>query len=571
MDLLEVRDLLEFPDGNNASDTVINGVHFNLTTLLHFNFTLYSNGTLSNGSRCILTDGDYTPDYVWTNGSFINSTSCYNPVDPIGDRAIAGIVFAVLFAFCLVLVLMNLKKHGTLHLPGEKRFTPIGRRWQWYWSIWVIAMAVVSLFTNVDVDRFRVMGLPIILNSFFWYLMQQGVLSLVWEAARHWGSWQERQFIDPDPFVLREDDRRAKFEFWMPLVLYLFIWLNFFMIIPRNWGRIELQRTPQQIEDKAGPAATDVRFKIAALFLLFCWMIIVVSLRHSVKHYKPRNRGIINKTIGLVKYTPLRFRLLLPLALVVVGFQAFCAFTFDYSVLNAQSSLASVYVGGYVPALLILVVQIVWGFRTPNEDKELIRQRRTRGQEYDREMGYVQKPSWWRRGNNAMRHDQAGTDSGATSRGVKHARIKEMRNAERHRGLVELRDLTKGGPGGGPNPARRQSEVNLLDGSKKPGIDASYMGKSDRRRTEHARNAAADLLFPAAGGQSASEAQVARRAELMMDGPAPPPYAGQQRGRGEGDAATDATTSPGGAARSPSANTGTSSAPPQKIKSMLDV
>ncbi|KAM0324603.1 hypothetical protein ACHAQA_007991 [Verticillium albo-atrum] len=576
MGILDVRDLIEFPEGLNTSDTVINGVHFNLTTLQHWNFTLYSNGTLSNGSRCILTDGDYTPEFVFNNGSFINSTSCYNPVDPIGDRAIAGIVFAVAFAFCLVLVLMNLKKHGTLHLPAEKRFTPIGRRWQWYWSIWVIATAVISLFTNVDVDRFRVMGLPIILNSFFWYLMQQGVLALVWEAARHWGSWQERQYIDPDPFLLKDDDRRSKVEFWMPLVFYLFIWLNFFMIIPRNWGRIELQRTPEQIVDKAGPAATDIRFKIAALFLLFCWIIIAVSLRHSVKHYKPRNRGIINKTIGLFKFTPLRFHLLMPLALVVVGFQAFCAFTFDYSVLNATSNLASVYAGGYVPTLLILIVQIVWGFRTPNEDKELIRQRRYRGQEHDREMGYAQKPSWWRRGNTAMQADQAGQDTGGTSRGVKHARIKEMRNAERHRGLVELRDLTKNGPGAGPANARRQSEVGLIDASKKPSVSASYAGKSDRRRTEHARNTAADMLFPNGGAQSTAEAQAARRAELMQDGPAPPPYVGQARGR-EGsqpttDGAGDVITSPDASARSPSVNTGAStSGPPQRFKSMLDV
>jgi hypothetical protein len=48
---------------------------------------------------------------------------------------------------------------------------------------------------------------------------------VVWEAVRHWGSWMERQFIDPDPFVLREDDKRAQVELYVPLIFYLFLWL----------------------------------------------------------------------------------------------------------------------------------------------------------------------------------------------------------------------------------------------------------------------------------------------------------------------------------------------------------
>ena len=225
MTILDARDILSFPGGDNSSDTVIGGIHFNLTALDFWNYTLYSNGTLSNGSWCILTFDPYTPSLVYPNGSFVNSTSCYYPVYNIGARAGIGIGFAVLFGLSIVLTLVNLSKHGKLYLPVEKRFVPIGRRWQWYWALFVAGTSLVSLITNVDVDRYYLPEIPIVLNVFFWYLMQQGAMAVVWEAVRHWGSWMERQFIDPNPFALRQDDKRASIEFWVPLFFYFWLWL----------------------------------------------------------------------------------------------------------------------------------------------------------------------------------------------------------------------------------------------------------------------------------------------------------------------------------------------------------
>lgn len=225
MPVLDARDLVAFPGGANSSDTVIGGVHFNLTTLDYWNYTLYSNGTLSNGSWCLLTFAPYTPSLVYPNGSFLNVTWCYTAVEPIRLRGALGIGFAVAFGFALLLTLVVLRKHGRLYLPAEKRFYPIGRRWQFYWAIFACAAAVISLFTNIDVDRYYLPELPIALTVFFWYLMQWGCTAIVWEAVRHWGSWMERQFIDPNPFALRQDDRRATVEFYLPLWFYLWLWL----------------------------------------------------------------------------------------------------------------------------------------------------------------------------------------------------------------------------------------------------------------------------------------------------------------------------------------------------------
>lgn len=222
---VEARDLLAFPGGDNETDTVFAGVHFNLTTLRHWNYTFYSNQTLSNGSHCFLTFAPYEPKLVYDNGTFVNATWCYVPLGSIGTHGYVGIAFAVLYGLALVLSLTALSKHGAHHLPVEKRFYPIGRRWQWYWACFVCGCALVSLIANVDIERYYLQELPIVLTIFFWFLLCQGTLALAWEAVRHWGSWLERQFIDPNPFVYREDDRRAQVEFWLPLWFYFWVWL----------------------------------------------------------------------------------------------------------------------------------------------------------------------------------------------------------------------------------------------------------------------------------------------------------------------------------------------------------
>ena len=225
MPVFDARGIIALPGGDNSSDTVIGNIHFNRTTLDHWNYTLYDNGTLSNGTWCLLTFQPYTPSLVLPNGTFVNVTWCWSPVNPIAERAKIGIGFAVAFAIGLALTLVCLNKHGRIYLPVEKRFWPIGRRWQWYWALFACAAALISLFTTIDVDRYYLPELPIILTSFFWFLMQMGAMAIVWEAVRHWGSWMERQFIDPDPFALPLDDRRSIIEFWVPLVFYLFLWL----------------------------------------------------------------------------------------------------------------------------------------------------------------------------------------------------------------------------------------------------------------------------------------------------------------------------------------------------------
>lgn len=212
-------------NGDNSTDLVLGDIHFNLTTLNYWNYTMYDNGTISNGSWCFLTFEPYIPKLVYPNGTFINGTWCYTPVNPIGIRAKVGIAFAVMFAVSLVFTLLNLARHGKLYLPATKRFYPIGRRWQWYWAIFTAVAAMIGLFTGVDVDRYYLSSLPIVLNNFFWFLLQMSTMCIVWEAVRHWGSWMERQFVDPNPFVLQQEDKRGRFELLIPLFFYFWVWM----------------------------------------------------------------------------------------------------------------------------------------------------------------------------------------------------------------------------------------------------------------------------------------------------------------------------------------------------------
>ena len=182
---LHLRDLVPFPQGDNLTDVIINNVHFNGKTLERWNYTLYSNGTLSNESSCWLVFGEYKP-FLLLNGTFINGTSCYSPVNSIEERGILGLIFGAFFAVSIVFTLINLRKHGRLFLPREKRWAAVGRRWQWYWMLFLAACGIISAISGIDVDRDYLQSTALILQSFFYYLMLPALLACVWESVRHW-------------------------------------------------------------------------------------------------------------------------------------------------------------------------------------------------------------------------------------------------------------------------------------------------------------------------------------------------------------------------------------------------
>jgi len=411
MPLFEARDLLQFPNGSNATDVLINGVHFNRTVLNHWNYTLYSNGTLSNGSNCWLTFDEYKPSML-LNGTFLNATSCYSPIEAIRGHGIMGLIIGAFSGISIIFTLRNLRKHGRLYLADQKRWSVVGRRWQWYWVLFISACLTVSAINGVDVDRDYLQSTPIILQSFFYYLMLPGILACVWESVRHWlvflgrrvcianiirGSWQERQICDVDPFSLPQNDIRSRTEFYLPLGFYMFDGLLFFMTVPRSWTAIEKQRSPSQTLTIARPSALDARFKAGAFFALAAWSLICYSLHHSIKHYLRRTKSLIEAAVDINNSLAKPF-LGISISAVTVGYLIAGSWVWSISPLNAQVSNGWLFGLGYAPALLIIIIHNVFGEITTNDDKALSIQRQHRGRNIDRELGLdrvVQKPSWW--------------------------------------------------------------------------------------------------------------------------------------------------------------------------------
>lgn len=323
------------------------------------------------------------------------------------------------------------------------------------------------------------------------------------------------------------------------------------MAIPRGWTALEDQRSPDQTASIAEPMATDARFKVAAFLLFFAWLVILFSLRHSIHYYKPNNRGLFNRAVGIIRYTPVRFLLTIPLCLAMVGYEAAVAFDFSISPLNINGNSGWIYGLGWAPIALIFVIQEISGYLQPNEDRELIRQRRVRGAEIDSEMGYVAKPHWWRRLN------------GDHNLNVHEAIAKNVREvgggAATHRNLGRSIELGNMQPKIGNQPRNADKHV-ASDNTPAWRASQRREDRISKSETPEAVKVAARLLFPTPSGAS-------ERSDPFAD------VEPEERGRLVARDIASSTTRAGGTSeRSRStASATTLNGPPQQIRSMLDI
>jgi hypothetical protein len=252
-------------------------------------------------------------------------------------------------------------------------------------------------------------------------------------------------------------------EFWLPLVFYLFAWLNFFMTIPRSWTPLQKQNTPEQKDQIARPAATGVREKAGAILAAVAWFVICASLRHSLKHYKPRTVGFFNKINAFCRDCPTKIFLSIILLAIRIAYGIASAWLWDISVFQDGVQIGWPFGLGYGPILLIIIIYEVAGFMEENEDKRIMQQRRERGQQYDQELGIVPKPSWWSR-NWAARYQTDEQRLKAMARDVPERRA-TGRRAEQNieLGDMNLRNRSRSRPPEDPfrdqSPDSQQSSV----------------------------------------------------------------------------------------------------------------
>lgn len=307
----------------------------------------------------------------------------------------------------------------------------------------------------------------------------------------------------------------------------------------------------------------EPRFKAGAFCLVVAWLTIIYSLRHSIKHYKPKHEGVINKARGFIGSVPIRLALLLLFNAVLIAYQIFMCFSWYYSLFRFKGELGAQYGWGYGPSLVIMIIQAVYGFFSPNEDKELIRQRRERGEALDRELGIVHRPAWWRRirGDHIQVSMRDRIKNNVTEVGGVRG---TGRRAETEFELQLRRDAATSANPTGELPAnhpradragvRNMSSAIASEPTTTSAPAPQYTGRSQQRQSEVTLQSASQLLFPGGGGSAAADDRARRLVELQEDGP-PPPYV-----RDTPDARANSTST-----------TRSTAVAPQQIRSMLDV
>lgn len=259
------------------------------------------------------------------------------------------------------------------------------------------------------------------------------------------------------------------------------------MIIPRSWTTLEYQRSLQQQNALAKPSATDSRFKAGSFLAFLAWCTICYSLRHSIHHYKPRNRGQLNRLIGFLKYSPAKLLLTISLLLVVILYDIVSSFVWSVSPLKFDGGAGWMYGLGNAPIFLIVAIYEVWGYLDPNEDRALLKQRAERGRAVDAELRLVKKPSWWSK-MSGDRHLTSEQRIKALTTEVGGGRA-TARNIERAIELGEMPPLSnpEDGNGSGEDPFRDDGEAQLLGDRRQHSRAESVAdtdGSSGRARSE---------------------------------------------------------------------------------------
>lgn len=196
---------------------------------------------------------------------------------------------------------------------------------------------------------------------------------------------------------MSQEDRRSKVEFWLPLIFYLFAWLNFFMVIPRSWTALQKQNTPYQKEFIARPAGTNIRGKAGAILAACAWIVIIASLNHSLMVYKSYPSGTFSKLVAFSRDCPKKLFFAIILLGIRVAYGIASAWLWELSMFNEDVMIGWPFGLGYGPILLVMVVFEIAGFLEENEDKKLIKQRVARGRIQDAELNIIKKPNWWSR------------------------------------------------------------------------------------------------------------------------------------------------------------------------------
>lgn len=296
------------------------------------------------------------------------------------------------------------------------------------------------------------------------------------------------------------------------------------MEIPRSWTKLQYQRSPWQQAHYAEPTATDARFKAGAILSVLAWIVIVVSLHHSLHHYRPRpaSGGIMLRINSFCTYCPTKLFLALIILAVRLAYALASAWVWEISLLKYDVQPGWPYGLGYGTTFLLLVLFNVFGYIDENEDKLILEQRRQRGQAADAELGITKKPSWW-----------------SKAQGDLHLTADQR-----------LRALASQGPGGDQPPLSASVELTDMRGNPPSYFEAPGSGGQIRNRSRQRTDNAPENPF--------------RDPSV--------PHDGERRDIRRADSDDNASTMTGATERTGmTGETLAENYPPQRVRSMLDV
>jgi hypothetical protein len=329
--------------------------NYNQSALDIYNYTVYPNGTVSNGSECYLSFGEYQPT-LFDNGTFFNTTACDTPYYSVHSRGIIGVVFAVVMLMLIPASLFNLHKHGARYMEEKKRFKNISRRWPWYWLLILQALCGVAGFFSIDLDRDYLQGTSLTIYGALFTATLPVALAACWELTRHWGSFEERKLDDADPFRFRQNDFRSKVHLLMPIGFYLLALITFFLTVLRNWD---------DLVNYIALFTVSVRWKIGVIFSYLAWLQIIFQIVVTRIYYKVPSVPLVIPTC-----------LVCLLAEIIYGTVA--AWDVGMNAFNTHSSVAFVALMAYLPLVLITVLMNLSGLARENEDLLILARRRIR-------------------------------------------------------------------------------------------------------------------------------------------------------------------------------------------------
>ncbi|KAK7208314.1 hypothetical protein BZA70DRAFT_265604 [Myxozyma melibiosi] len=333
---------------------------YNQTVLDLFDYVIYpGNGTVSNVSNCYLSFGSYHPE-IYADGTVENNVSCDSPYYGIASRGGIGIAFGALSILMLPFSMNNLHRLGKMHVKREhKRFRLISRRWQWYWVFVIHALSAVAGFLSIDIDRDYIQGTSLTSYGAVFTSIFPCCLGAVWEMTRHWGSFEERQSYEDDPYGFRDDKLRTNYFLLAPIFVYLFGFLFFLLTVLRNWTNVIRVNSDFIV---------DSRWKVGIFLGVVCFILIITHV-FVIRHYWHPKR------------LPWRIPLCFLGVAVMLSYSIALSFDGSLSPFNPSSSVVAVSVWGYIPVLYLLFVMNITANFQKNDDKVILEQRAVREQE----------------------------------------------------------------------------------------------------------------------------------------------------------------------------------------------